>query len=123
MSFPHSTRTVAAECIRGEKIICLCITEPYAGSDVAQIQTTGVCVRVVYVCVIYLCVSVVGVSVVCVCVIYLCVSVVCVRGCVSVYACVCEIVFVYLDVVMFAVVYKLIYQLPRQPVGRVTCTF
>lgn len=27
--------------LRGEKILCLAITEPYAGSDVAQIQTTA----------------------------------------------------------------------------------
>ncbi len=32
---------VAAECLRGEKVICLAITEPYAGSDVAGIKTTA----------------------------------------------------------------------------------
>jgi alkylation response protein AidB-like acyl-CoA dehydrogenase len=29
-------------CLRGEKLICLAITEPWAGSDVANIQTTAV---------------------------------------------------------------------------------
>lgn len=33
---------VAGPCLRGEKIICLCITEPYAGSDVAGLKTTAV---------------------------------------------------------------------------------
>lgn len=33
---------VAGECLRGEKVICLAITEPYAGSDVAGIRTTAV---------------------------------------------------------------------------------
>jgi len=32
---------VAPQVLRGEKLICLCITEPYAGSDVASIQTTA----------------------------------------------------------------------------------
>jgi len=32
---------VCSSTLRGEKIICLCITEPYAGSDVANIQTTA----------------------------------------------------------------------------------
>jgi len=32
---------VAKPCLRGEKRICLAITEPYAGSDVANIQTTA----------------------------------------------------------------------------------
>ncbi|KAF4672174.1 hypothetical protein FOL47_000825 [Perkinsus chesapeaki] len=32
---------VAGPCLRGEKKICLCITEPYAGSDVANIRTTA----------------------------------------------------------------------------------
>jgi len=30
---------VAGPCLRGEKIICLAITEPWAGSDVANIRT------------------------------------------------------------------------------------
>merc|ERR1711959_622238 len=33
--------TVAKECLRGEKVICLCISEPYAGSDVANIRCTA----------------------------------------------------------------------------------
>jgi alkylation response protein AidB-like acyl-CoA dehydrogenase len=32
---------VAKLTLTGEKLICLCITEPYAGSDVASIQTTA----------------------------------------------------------------------------------
>ncbi|EPZ30990.1 acyl-CoA dehydrogenase NM domain-like protein [Rozella allomycis CSF55] len=32
---------VIPECVSGEKICCLCITEPYAGSDVANIKTTA----------------------------------------------------------------------------------
>jgi len=32
---------VAPPCITGKKIICLCVTEPYAGSDVANIRTTA----------------------------------------------------------------------------------
>lgn len=28
-------------CLRGEKLICLAITEPHAGSDVAGLQTTA----------------------------------------------------------------------------------
>jgi len=32
---------VVPDVIRGEKCICLAITEPYAGSDVAKIRTTG----------------------------------------------------------------------------------
>ncbi|EER15269.1 Acyl-CoA dehydrogenase, putative [Perkinsus marinus ATCC 50983] len=32
---------VAPPCVRGEKNICLCITEPHAGSDVANIRTTA----------------------------------------------------------------------------------
>jgi len=31
-------KRVASECLRGEKIICLAITEPYAGSDVANLR-------------------------------------------------------------------------------------
>lgn len=34
-------KTVAKECLRGEKVICLCISEPYAGSDVANIRCTA----------------------------------------------------------------------------------
>lgn len=33
---------VARPCIRGDKIICLAITEPWAGSDVAALRTTAV---------------------------------------------------------------------------------
>ena len=33
---------VAADCLRGDKRICLCITEPTAGSDVASIRTFAV---------------------------------------------------------------------------------
>ena len=33
---------VARACITGEKVICLAVTEPYAGSDVAGIRTTAV---------------------------------------------------------------------------------
>ena len=32
---------VTHECIQGDKIICLAISEPFAGSDVANIQTTA----------------------------------------------------------------------------------
>jgi len=32
---------VAKDCLTGQKIICLAITEPYAGSDVANLQTTA----------------------------------------------------------------------------------
>ena len=32
---------VAPACLRGEKFICLCITEPYAGSDVANLKCTA----------------------------------------------------------------------------------
>jgi len=32
---------VVASCLRGEKRICLCITEPYAGSDVANLKCTA----------------------------------------------------------------------------------
>merc|ERR1719424_2214853 len=33
---------VAPGCLSGEKVICLCITEPTAGSDVANVQTKAV---------------------------------------------------------------------------------
>lgn len=33
---------VVAPCLNGDKFICLAITEPWAGSDVANIQTTAV---------------------------------------------------------------------------------
>jgi alkylation response protein AidB-like acyl-CoA dehydrogenase len=33
---------VAPACLAGDKFICLCITEPLAGSDVAAIRTTAV---------------------------------------------------------------------------------
>ena len=32
---------VARECLRGESVVCLCISEPYAGSDVANIRCTA----------------------------------------------------------------------------------
>jgi len=32
---------VAKDCLAGEKFICLCISEPWAGSDVAGMQTTA----------------------------------------------------------------------------------
>ena len=34
-------RKVAPPCLRGDKFICLAITEPWAGSDVANIRTTA----------------------------------------------------------------------------------
>ncbi|KAL0477695.1 long-chain specific acyl-CoA dehydrogenase, mitochondrial [Acrasis kona] len=37
----HLCEKVAKPCLRGDKRICLAITEPYAGSDVANIQTTA----------------------------------------------------------------------------------
>jgi alkylation response protein AidB-like acyl-CoA dehydrogenase len=39
---PELQDRVAPGCLAGEKFICLCITEPYAGSDVAAIRTTAV---------------------------------------------------------------------------------
>jgi acyl-CoA dehydrogenase len=33
---------VARDVITGKKLICLAVTEPYAGSDVANIRTTAV---------------------------------------------------------------------------------
>ncbi|EEQ98402.1 Acyl-CoA dehydrogenase, putative [Perkinsus marinus ATCC 50983] len=38
---PEMKARVAPPCVRGEKNICLCITEPHAGSDVASIRTTA----------------------------------------------------------------------------------
>ena len=40
MNFGHKSLRdkVARDCLTGEKVICLCITEPYAGSDVANIR-------------------------------------------------------------------------------------
>lgn len=38
----HLKRKVVGPCLRGEKRICLAITEPYGGSDVANIRTTAV---------------------------------------------------------------------------------
>ena len=35
-------KRVATECLTGEKVICLAITEPYAGSDVANLTTSAV---------------------------------------------------------------------------------
>lgn len=32
---------IVGPCLKGEKLICLAITEPWAGSDVANIQTTA----------------------------------------------------------------------------------
>lgn len=37
----HIIEKYAVQCIKGEKRICLAISEPYAGSDVAQIRTTA----------------------------------------------------------------------------------
>lgn len=37
----HLKDKVARDCLQGKKIICLAITEPYAGSDVANIRTTA----------------------------------------------------------------------------------
>jgi len=39
---PYLKAKAAGPCLQGEKIVCLCITEPGAGSDVANIQTTAV---------------------------------------------------------------------------------
>lgn len=39
---PAMQERVVGPCLRGEKLICLAITEPSAGSDVANIQTTAV---------------------------------------------------------------------------------
>jgi len=33
---------VAPDCLQGRKVICLCISEPWAGSDVAALRTTAV---------------------------------------------------------------------------------
>ncbi len=33
---------IAPGCLSGDKVICLAITEPYAGSDVASLRTTAV---------------------------------------------------------------------------------
>ncbi len=38
---PALQERVAPGCLAGEKFICLAITEPYAGSDVANIRTTA----------------------------------------------------------------------------------
>lgn len=38
----HIIERYAVPCIKGEKRVCLAISEPYAGSDVAQIRCTGV---------------------------------------------------------------------------------
>ena len=37
----HLKDKCARACLAGEKIICLCITEPYAGSDVANLRCTA----------------------------------------------------------------------------------
>ena len=34
-------KRVATPCLRGEKIICLAVTEPSGGSDVANLRTTA----------------------------------------------------------------------------------
>mmetsp|Transcript_1892 Transcript_1892/g.2652 ORF Transcript_1892/g.2652 Transcript_1892/m.2652 type:complete len:428 (+) Transcript_1892:170-1453(+) len=34
-------KKVAPPCLQGEKVICLCISEPYAGSDVASLRCTA----------------------------------------------------------------------------------
>ena len=39
---PQLKQRVAPECLQGRKVICLCISEPYAGSDVAALRTTAV---------------------------------------------------------------------------------
>lgn len=33
---------VAVPCLKGDAIICLCVTEPTGGSDVANLQTTAI---------------------------------------------------------------------------------
>lgn len=38
----HAQPQVAVPCLRGEKRICLAITEPYGGSDVANIRTRAI---------------------------------------------------------------------------------
>lgn len=38
----HLQDKVVKDCLQGRKFICLAITEPYAGSDVANIRTTAV---------------------------------------------------------------------------------
>ena len=38
----HLKEKVCGPCLRGEKVICLAITEPSAGSDVANLKTTAV---------------------------------------------------------------------------------
>lgn len=38
---PELIKEYAVPCLKGEKRICLAISEPYAGSDVAQIRTTA----------------------------------------------------------------------------------
>jgi alkylation response protein AidB-like acyl-CoA dehydrogenase len=38
---PDLRKRVATECLTGEKVICLAITEPYAGSDVANLTTSA----------------------------------------------------------------------------------
>lgn len=39
---PWTKQEVVGSVLKGEKVICLAVTEPYAGSDVAGIQTTAV---------------------------------------------------------------------------------
>lgn len=39
---PELKARVAPDCLQGKKVICLCISEPYAGSDVAALRTTAV---------------------------------------------------------------------------------
>lgn len=38
---PQVRERVMREVLSGEKIICLAITEPFAGSDVANLRTTA----------------------------------------------------------------------------------
>jgi len=38
----YQQKLVCGPCLRGEKVICLAITEPSAGSDVANLKTTAV---------------------------------------------------------------------------------
>ncbi len=40
-SSPYLKEKVAKDCLTGNKVICLAITEPYAGSDVATLQATA----------------------------------------------------------------------------------
>lgn len=39
---PELRERIVSDCLLGEKMICLAITEPWAGSDVANLKTTAV---------------------------------------------------------------------------------